>query len=347
MNRIASLLVAGLLGLTSAVAANAVVPTPAPDGPQTRESAFVRSSAVTPVMVICPSATSALVQMNAQQVAYRTYRYITIVNGKTTHVGYVRASSTGVVSARTGVVNLRTSTVAMRLNDRLVVSSSVTPRCGQTVYPAGYVSAPPASGARGNASAYSLHKSPNGMVTRWNPCDGAIRFRVNPTGGGSYALQDTLAAVKSLSAATGLRFAYEGTTSFIPRSTNSGSYPAPLVISWASRSQTDLLGTGAIGEGGWRSSGSTTDGLTWTWKITKGFVIVDTGARLTPGFARGVSRGALLMHELAHAMGLGHTGDSLQVMYGTLNSSSYASWGSGDKNGLTAVGASKGCVTAR
>ena len=84
----------------------------------------------------------------------------------------------------------------------------------------------------------------------------------------------------------------------------------------------------------------------WTWKITQGFVVVDPTAHVTGGFARGISRGALLMHELGHVTGLGHTPDALQVMSPVLSSSSYASWGSGDKAGLRAVGATNGCVTA-
>jgi len=338
-SRPAAVLVAGLVGAFAAIAANAVI-SPAPTQAMSRESRSVHSSAVVAASAYCPTSTTARVMMRSQKVAYKTYRFATIVNGVTTRSGYATTGSTGVFAASTAVANLKTSKVALRLNDLLVVSTSVTPRCG-------YVAAPPSSSSRGIASAFSLYRNANSTVTRWNPCDGAIHFRVNPTGGGIYALQDTLAAVKSLGAATGLSFVYDGTTSFIPRSSNSGSYPSELVISWASRSQTDLLGSGAIGEGGWRSTGTSVNGSTWTWKITKGFVIIDTAAKLTPGFARGTTRGALLMHELAHAIGLGHTGESLQVMYGTLNSSTYASWGSGDKSGLKAVGASTGCVIAR
>ena len=72
--------------------------------------------------------------------------------------------------------------------------------------------------------------------------------------------------------------------------------------------------------GGWRSSGTSTDGIAWTWKIVSGFVVVDPAAKLTAGFGRGVTRGSLLMHELGHVAGLNHTSQTSQVMASSLSS---------------------------
>jgi hypothetical protein len=315
----------------------------------TRTGDFVRESIVPPLVVQCLSSTQAAVAMSTYRIKGKTYRYETFVNGARTSSGSVVASTvSGLIRQRSGMPNHKINAVELRLNGVSFVKGHVVAHCGTTAtaLPAGYVSAPPPSSVRGSASSYSLHRNSNGTVTRWNPCDGAIRVKVNPAGGGVGALSDAQAAIKSIAGATGLKFVYDGTTSFIPRSSNSGSQPAPIVVAWATRSQTDYFGAGAIGEGGWRSSGISADGVRWTWKITQGFVVIDPTAKVTGGFARGASRGGLLMHELAHVAGLGHTGDALQVMASSMTSSSYASWGSGDKAGLVRVGATQGCVPA-
>jgi hypothetical protein len=268
------------------------------------------------------------------------------VNGKVTHGGYATASPGGVVSARTDVTNGVTSAIKLVLDNVTASTGTVSPRCGLPALVA-KVAAPLYFLARGTATAYTINKNPNGTVTRWNPCDGAITVKVNPTGGGAGALADAQNAIKALKAGTGLNFVYDGTTTFVPRSSNQGSQPAKIVIAWGSRSQTDLLNAGAIGEGGWRSTGTSPDGAKWTWKIVSGFVVVDPTARLSAGFGRGVTRGSLLLHELGHVAGLNHTSQTSQVMASALSSSSYASWGTGDKTGLGVVGATHGCVTAK
>lgn len=337
MKRIAPLLIAGLLGTVTTVAASAAL---APGSPvaMTRTTGFVVDAATPAMAVTCPSASRAVVTLaTPAHIAGKVYTYGVFINGVNTANGLVQATSAGLVTVRRDIPNNRISTVQLRLNGTTFVNGAVSAHCGTTTTTA----------SRGSATSYSLSKNTNGTVTRWNPCDGTIRVRVNPTGGGSGALFDAQTAIKSLAASTGLHFVYDGTTSFIPRSANSTSMPAPLVIAWASRLQTDYLGIGAIGEGGWRSSGSSTDGVHWTWKIIQGFVVLDPAARVSGGFGRGASRGALLMHELGHVAGLGHTNDALQVMSPVLSSTSYGNWGAGDKTGLTAVGASKGCVVAR
>jgi hypothetical protein len=211
----------------------------------------------------------------------------------------------------------------------------------------------PTGPGRGNASSYSLSHNSNGTVTRWNPCDGAIHVRANLDLAPSGAVDDVLEALRQLGTATGLTFTYDGTTSYVPTSSNTANRPAPLVIAWADRGtgsgQTDLVQSGAIAEGGWNSSAVSTDGgRTWNWKISSGFVVVDPSASsaLTSGFGTGATRGALLLHELGHAVGLQHVSDQGQLMYPTLTSTTVGSYGAGDLAGLAKVGASNGCTTA-
>ena len=50
-----------------------------------------------------------------------------------------------------------------------------------------------------------------------------------------------------------------------------------------------------------------------------------------------------MLHELAHAVGLGHVDDPTQVMYyRTTNSESQ--FGAGDRAGLVALGRASGCL---
>ena len=66
--------------------------------------------------------------------------------------------------------------------------------------------------------------------------------------------------------------------------------------------------------------GVSANGVMWTWRIERGFVLIDptSTAAYTAGFGTGVSLGALILHELAHAVGLGHVDDPDQLMYPTL-----------------------------
>jgi predicted Zn-dependent protease len=55
--------------------------------------------------------------------------------------------------------------------------------------------------------------------------------------------------------------------------------------------------------------------------------------------------GALLLHELGHVVGLGHTPDSAQIMYPDLRPMSSAQYQPGDLGGLARLGATQGCLT--
>lgn len=159
-----------------------------------------------------------------------------------------------------------------------------------------------------------------------------------------------------VSAASGLVFVYDGPTTIVPTKAwlDAASQVAgapQLVIAWApagsGAGHSDLFGADADGEGGWWESGTSTDGVHWVWQIKRGFVVLDPAGASTyaPGFGPGESRGVLLMHELGHAVGLGHTGDQREVMFPVVSSSSKAAWGPGDTTGLALVGAKAGCIS--
>lgn len=203
--------------------------------------------------------------------------------------------------------------------------------------------------AAASSSAYTLNTNTDGSVVRWNPCT-AIHWKVNLAQAPPSALADATTAVATLSAATGLTLVFDGTTTTTPTTTwlRSTADPDTIVIAWAPKATTDLYGTIADGEGGWREAGTSPDGVRWTWRIVRGFVLVDptTTTSYAGGFGPGTTIGALLLHELGHAVGLAHVADQTQLMYPTLTSKTVARYSAGDLAGLTRVGRSAGCIAA-
>lgn len=197
------------------------------------------------------------------------------------------------------------------------------------------------------ASAYALHRNTDGSVVRWNPC-AAITWKANLALAPEGALEELNTAISRLAEATGMTFNYGGTTSTIPDDAwlHGKADARTIVVAWAAKADTDLFAENADGEGGWYEQGNSKDGETWTWQIVRGYVLMDAvgTAAYAPGFGAGITRGALLMHELAHAVGLSHVDDKTQLMYPTLSGSTAARYASGDLAGLAQVGSGAGCI---
>jgi hypothetical protein len=175
---------------------------------------------------------------------------------------------------------------------------------------------------------------------RWDPCR-VISYRVNPNRLPAGALSDVQEAFRRLSSATGLRFSYAGTTSFLPyaRGSSRRLTGADLAVAWAPPRTVPGLAGRVVGLGGYAGASTSTR---WT-QITQGYVVLDSTSRLAAGF-RGhrSTRGTALLHELGHAVGLDHVTDRRQVMYPVMLARA-AQYAAGDLRGLNAVGAAQGC----
>jgi hypothetical protein len=177
----------------------------------------------------------------------------------------------------------------------------------------------------------------HGKPVRWNPCQ-AIRYKVNVSRAPRQGLADVRETLRRISQPTGFDFKYAGHTHYIPGSKQ--SQHEPLVIAWAKPKQTSLgLGKGVLGQGG----GTYTYGQGEKPHIVTGYAVLDSQAKLTPGFGAGQTEGALLMHELGHAVGLDHAKKPAEIMYPELGPHPVTMYGAGDYRGLTLIGHSRGC----
>jgi hypothetical protein len=178
------------------------------------------------------------------------------------------------------------------------------------------------------------------------------RIRLGPGPAGGEAL--VAEAIARVEAATGLRFAYDGTVDAAP---TSGSFPAPnasvtlsesfapVVIGWADREETDL----------WASEGHDTLGVGGPRTIVfdddeklsvSGFALLTPNDTLRVGFGPGLTAGNVLLHELGHVVGLDHVSDPAELMQARLDRNAPDGYGPGDRRGLWELGSSRGCASA-
>jgi hypothetical protein len=207
---------------------------------------------------------------------------------------------------------------------------------------------------RGNPHAFSFIGTSGDAVARWNPCR-RIGYRVNARLGGRGALADTKEAIARIRQASGLRFTYQGTTSIVPGGSKR-RYPGDtdLVIAWARPSQSEYLrGTGVAGMGGPSWTSAVNERGQHDLMIVRGFAVLNANLRLGHGFGGGArngyygTRGQLLMHEIGHAVGMGHAdNDEWQILYPRMTGKR-AVWGAGDLRGLNRLGTGRGCLSTR
>lgn len=180
---------------------------------------------------------------------------------------------------------------------------------------------------------------------RLNPCQ-TLTYRVNAAGGRpDPATAEALAhaAVARVSQASGVKFRYLGPTDAIFQGSGS-SIPkdTDLLVSWGTDAQTkldigpDYAGRGGAGKAVW---GRDARGRRMALARNAGVVLDSEELNLDVPDTL-----LVLMHEVGHAMGLGHVGDAAQVM----NAGSYglpeSQWGAGDLTGFEKVGVMAGCV---
>jgi len=204
------------------------------------------------------------------------------------------------------------------------------------------------------AGAYEfISRDADGSPVRYNPCQ-PIRYVINPERAPARGIDDVHEAFRRIGVAMGVEFVFEGHTSETHRPYHQDRRPlyqperygtgvwAPILVSWATERDEPALRGYVVGVGGssWYRAGPHHD----TAYVT-GEIVLDVNEEgLRPGFGQAQSRGVLLLHEIGHAVGLGHVDDPSQVMAPSLSPTGPSDLAAGDRAGLQELGIAKGCL---
>jgi hypothetical protein len=178
-------------------------------------------------------------------------------------------------------------------------------------------------------------------VSRWDPCQ-VIRWAYNPTSQGYDALADVQRAFAKIAGASGLRFKYVGPTTWrYLGDIDDEAFPegtVDIVVGWADGRELPILARSVVGVGG--ALGSPLSGIL---RITRGYLTLDNGAVLPAGYGHH-GWGQVMLHEVLHALGLGHASSDVQLMYGTAGDRNHR-FGAGDLTGMRRIGEQAGCLS--
>ncbi|MEP7045366.1 MAG: hypothetical protein ABI949_01735 [Ilumatobacteraceae bacterium] len=184
---------------------------------------------------------------------------------------------------------------------------------------------------------FTFSQISRGVPVRWNPC-APVRYTVN-LGGYDPGFRQVIAeAVERLQAATGLGLVPIGDTTFMPTNalgTSKAATDGEIVIALGDKVQTDLVPGQVVGRAGFVFSSTS---------ILRASVVIDMGDIGTHPVWSSTGPGPVLLHELAHAVGLDHVDDPTQLMNAVASQGGPVTYGAGDLTGLWQVGAAAGCT---
>jgi hypothetical protein len=241
----------------------------------------------------------------------------------------VAASAGALPADLTGVLTQRARSAAAASGPPLPEDLSATPL------------AAPAQGPAGEGGYAVLGRQPDGEAVRWDPCR-PVRYVVDSRtapAGGDFLLRDALARVQQL---TGLVFVDEGPTGESPDDERSSLQPerygqrwAPVLVSWSDPAAATRLAGDVAGYAGPQRVPGAEPG---TDRYVSGQLVLD-GPQLAAmaGGQAGLARArAVVLHELAHLVGLDHVDDPGQLMY-PATTPLVVDFADGDLRGLAAV----------
>ena len=186
-----------------------------------------------------------------------------------------------------------------------------------------------------------LHTDEAGAPVGYDPCR-PVRYAMRPDGapqGGDQLVTDAIAIV---SAASGLAFVDVGPTDEPPalgraliQPDRYGAAWAPVLVAWSDETSVPELAGQVAGVGGSAAVPGASGQGTW---LAAGRLVLDT-PDLTAilGRSDGYAQArAIVVHELAHVLGLDHVDDATELMHPM--TSTRTDLGPGDLQGLALVG---------
>ncbi|HET9945468.1 MAG TPA: hypothetical protein VFR56_07425 [Actinomycetes bacterium] len=202
------------------------------------------------------------------------------------------------------------------------------------------IGTPPAvSGGEGGYAFMAQHT--DGSPVTFDPCR-PVHVAVNPAHEPAGGRDLLLEALGELSSATGLQFVMDPDTTEVMSAGRRTYQPdlygdrwAPVLITWDSPASNPLLAGDVLGRAGPQPfAGTAPDSTRWvTAQAVFNAPALDAQMRL----GRDEDAKAVLLHELAHVVGLHHVTDPYQVMYDT-NAYPLPSYRAGDRRGLAELG---------
>lgn len=187
---------------------------------------------------------------------------------------------------------------------------------------------------RGGVFAFTMTQPGSSEPVGWDPCE-PIRYQVNPADEPAGGSQLISRAIARASAATGLTFEDDGltderpfTAQFVPIGTD-----RPVIIGWGTAAEFPELADDVAGIGG----GAAEQGVLGRRYYVTGGVALDTDLFTTAQVTmRPQIMEAIVLHEIAHVVGLNHVNEPTELMAATNNGQ--LDFGPGDREGLARLG---------
>lgn len=198
----------------------------------------------------------------------------------------------------------------------------------------------------------------NCSPVRWNPCE-PIHYVINPANAPPTGVADVHEAFKRLAEATGITYIDDGITDEDSQGDRAyqperyGERWAPILVHWMSSSRTQgdiqIVGGGFPSQVGdvYVTGNLFLNPFVVTNRETRSTVPGGFGSNLSIGpiGPEGVTWGRIILHELAHITGMGHTSDPSNLMYPEMaDHTAAAAFSQDDLAGIKLLGREAGCL---
>jgi hypothetical protein len=169
---------------------------------------------------------------------------------------------------------------------------------------------------QGGTYAWAMTQPDGDEPVGWDPCE-EIHYRINPAGGPPGGSELVRQALDRASAATGLAFEDEGETDErpFPGGVKLFGRPDPVVIGWADAGEYPDLAGEVAGVGGAVAERGNGGRL----RYVSGGIVLDVEAFTATAVAQQPrAMEGIVLHEVAHVIGLGHVSEPMELMYATI-----------------------------